>query len=68
MRLYLAQMKWCEWEQPVCIGRNKQKVARAALKILKQENGEGPVNRGAAMCSAPITIDDIEILEIPVIE
>lgn len=61
-------MKWCEREEPVCIGRNKRKVARAALEILKRENGTGPVSRGAAMCFIPITMNDIEIVEIPVIE
>jgi len=63
--IYLAQMKWCEREEPICAGTNKRKVAAEALRILKAEHGNGPVSRGQAMCSAKITADDIEIVEIP---
>lgn len=66
--LYLAQMKWCEWEEPICIGTNKKKVSRGALKMLKEKYGTGPVSRGAAMCSIPITMTDIEIVKLPVVE
>jgi len=65
--LYLAQMKWCEREEPLCAGTNKAKVQREAIRIIKSEHGVGPVNRGAAMCSAPITAADIEIIVIPLV-
>ena len=68
MNYYLAQMKWCERTQSICIGKNKIKVKRAALKMLKDEHGTGPVSRGAALCSEPIVGDDVEIVLIPVIE
>ena len=64
-KIYLAQMQWCEREEPICAGTNKRKVAQAALRILKEEHGTGPVSRGLAMCSAPITMSDIAVVEIP---
>lgn len=63
--IYLAQMKWCEREEPICAGTNKRKVASEALRILKAKHGTGPVSRGQAMCSIRITADDIEIVEVP---
>jgi hypothetical protein len=63
--IYLAQMKWCEREEPICAGTNKRKVSAEALRILKAEHGSGAINRGQAMCSVKITTDDIEIVEIP---
>ena len=65
--IYLAQMKWCEREEPICAGKNKKNVRKEALRILKEREGTGPVDRGMAMCSVKITYDDIEIVEIPVI-
>lgn len=65
--LYLAQMKWCEREQPICVGKNKKKVSKEALRILKEKNGHGLVWRGQAGCSVKITYDDIEILSLPLI-
>lgn len=65
MKLYLAQMQWCEREEPIIAGTNKRKLLSEALKILKAEHGAGPVDRGAAMCQIPITADDVEIIEIP---
>ena len=63
--IYLAQMKWCEREEPICAGTNKRKVVAETLRILKAEHGTGPVNRGQAMCSVKITADDIELVKIP---
>jgi hypothetical protein len=67
MNTYLAQMRWCEREEPICVGTNKRKVASHALALLKAEHGTGLVNRGLAMCSARITADDIEVVAIPVV-
>jgi hypothetical protein len=67
-KLYLATMRWPENNEPICIGRNKEKVKRAALLILKDEYGEGNVDRLAAFCSMPITGNDIEFFELPLIE
>jgi hypothetical protein len=64
-KIYLAQMQWCEANEPICGGTNKGKVAREALRILKAEHGTGPVSRGQAMCSLKICQSDIEIVEIP---
>jgi hypothetical protein len=64
-KLYLAQMQWCEREEPIIAGTNKRELLSKALKILKAKHGTGPVDRGAAMCQIPITADDIEIVEIP---
>ena len=58
-------MKWCEREEPICAGTNKQKVATEALRILKSKHGTDRVNRGQAMCSVKITADDVEVVEIP---
>lgn len=63
--LYLAQMKWCEREEPICVGTNKRKLLSEALRTLKAEHGTGPVCRGQAMCHVPITADDVEIIPIP---
>lgn len=52
----------------VCVGTNKQKVKSEALRILKEKYGTGPVDRPAAMCSLPITSDDILIQKISVVE
>ena len=67
-KIYLAQMQWCEREEPIIAGSNKRKLISEALKILKVEHGTGPVCRGAAMCSHPITANDIEIVEIPLMQ
>jgi hypothetical protein len=66
-KIYLAKMQWCEEEELICAGTNKRKVAQAALRILKEEHGTGPVSRGLAMCSVPITMSDIAMVEIPLI-
>jgi hypothetical protein len=66
--IYLAQMKWCEREEPICAGTNKRKVAAEALRILKAEHGTGNVDRGQAMCSVKITANDIEIVVIPFLD
>jgi hypothetical protein len=65
--IYLAQMKWCEAQEPICVGTNKRKLAKEALRRLKEEHGTGPVSRGMAMCSVPITHHDIEILELDIV-
>jgi len=67
-KIYLAQMMWCEREQPIIAGTNKRKLISEALKILKAEHGTGPVCRGQAMCALPITADDIEIVEVPMMQ
>lgn len=64
-KIYLAQMQWCEREQPIIAGTNKRKLISEALKILKAEHGTGSVRRGQAMCQVHITSDDVEIVEIP---
>lgn len=61
-------MMWCEREEPIVAGTNKRKLISEALKILKAEHGTGPVCRGQAMCALPITADDIEIVEIPLMK
>jgi hypothetical protein len=66
--IYLAQMMWCEREQPIVVGTNKRKLISEALKILKAEHGTGPVCRGQAMCALTITADDIEIVEVPMMQ
>ena len=66
--IYLAQIKWCEREQTIVAGTNKRKLISEALKILKAEHGTGPVCRGQAMCALPITADDIEIVEVPMMQ
>ena len=63
--LYLAQMQWCEREEPICAGTDKRKLLTEALRRLKAEHGTGPVCRGRAMCEVPITANDIEIIPIP---
>jgi hypothetical protein len=67
-KIYLAQMMWCEREEPIIAGTNKRKLISEALKILKAEHSTDPVCRGQAMCSLPITADDIEIIEIPIMQ
>jgi len=66
--IYLAQMKWCEREEPICAGTNKKEVARKALRILKLVHGTGPVDRGMAGCSVPIAADDVEVIRVPFIQ
>lgn len=66
--MYLAQMKWSEREEPLCVGTNKKKLLSEALRMLKATHGDGPVSRGMAMCEVPITADDIEICEIPFLD
>ena len=61
-------MMWCEREQPIIAGTNRRKLISEALKILKAEHGTGPVCRGQAMCALPITADDIEIVEVPMMQ
>ena len=68
MKLYLAEMKWCERNEAICAGTNKAKLVLEALRILREEHGTGPVDRGQAMCSVPITMSDIEISEIPFLD
>lgn len=48
--IYLAQMKWCEREDPICAGTSKRKVAVEALRLLKIEYGTRPVSRRRAAC------------------
>lgn len=61
-------MQWCEREEPIIAGTNKRKLLSEALRMLKEKHGTGPVDRGAAMCQIPITADDIEIVEIPLLQ
>jgi hypothetical protein len=65
--IYIAQMKWCEREEPICGGTNKKKVVSEAVKMLKAIHGTEPVDRGQAFCSVKITTDDIEVVEIPIV-
>lgn len=58
-------MQWPGTIEPICAGANKRNVTREAVRLLRQEYGRGPVNRPTAMCSAPITASDIEIVTIP---
>lgn len=67
-KLYVACMRWACDTEPVCAGTNKLAVIQEALRILKAEHGKGLVDRGAAMCSARIQRDDIEVIEIPFIQ
>lgn len=64
MKIYLAQMCWAGKQEPICAGTNKAKLLNKALEILREEHGHGNVYRHGAMCSAPISKDDIEIIEI----
>lgn len=61
MKYYLAQMQWCEKNEPICIGTNKKKLKKEALRRLREEHGTGRVDRGQAMCQVKITYDDIKI-------
>lgn len=67
-KLYVACMRWACDTEPVCVGTSKLAVRREAVRILKAQHGDGPVDRGAAMCSARICHDDIEVIEIPFIQ
>ena len=63
----VACMKWPNTLEPICAGSNRRKVVREAVRLLKIEHGEGPVNRPAAMSSAKITASDIEIVTVPLV-
>lgn len=63
--LWLASMKWPGIAEPICVGTNKRRVQNEAYRMLREEHGTGNVDRNAAMCSAPIQHDDIEISPIP---
>ena len=63
----VACMKWPDTLEPICAGSNRRKVVREAVRLLKIEHGEGPVNRPAAMSSAKITASDIEIVTVPLV-
>lgn len=63
----IACMKWPNTLEPICAGTNKRTVTKEAVRLLKREHGEGPVNRPSAMCSVPITATDIEIVIVPVV-
>ena len=67
MTLYLAQMQWTEAMEPICVGANKRKAATAALNKLKALHGSGLVDRGSAMCSAKLTLDDIVLDKIELV-
>ena len=66
-KMYIAQMQWCEREEPICVGSNKKKLKKEALRILKEIHGTGPVDRGIARCSVPIMGDDVLIEEIKMV-
>jgi hypothetical protein len=38
-KMYLAQMQWCEREEPICVGSNKNKLKKESLRILKEVHG-----------------------------
>jgi len=63
--LYLASMRWPGQLEPVCVGTNKKKLVKGAVRLLRKEHGDGPVVRPGAMCSAPIQYDDIEVERLP---
>jgi hypothetical protein len=64
----VACMKWPDFIlEPICAGTNKRTVIREAVRLLKIEHGDGPVERPLAMCSTPITASDIEVVTVPVI-
>lgn len=65
--LYLVSMRWSENEEPICAGRSLKRTKRGALKILRDREGKGNVDRGSAMCSVPIMKDDLVVEEIPII-
>jgi len=65
--LHIACMKWPGAIEPVCAGSNKRAITRAAVGMLRDEHGDGPVVRLGAMCSVPITSSDIEIITVPYI-
>lgn len=62
----LITMRWPEYDEPVCAGHDILKLRKHALRILLSEHGDGDVLRPAAMCSAPITDDDLREWTIPV--
>jgi hypothetical protein len=65
--IHVACMQWPGTLEPICAGTNKRAVTREAVRLLRVEHGDGPVDRPAAMCSVPITASDIEIASIPVV-
>jgi hypothetical protein len=67
MKIYIAQMCWCENQVPVCAGTNKKRLVKEALRLLREEYGTGPVWRHGSLCSMPIVANDIDIVEIPIL-
>jgi len=65
--IHVACMCWPGTIEPICAGTNKRTVTREAVRLLREEYGDGPVPRPAAMCSVPITSSDIEIVTLPVV-
>ena len=62
--MYLASFVWPKFNEPLCVGKNKQKLLKAACDKAKEKYGIGLVERPGAMCSAKIQQDDIAIEEI----
>ena len=65
--MYLASMIWPVGNEPICVGKNRQKTVMTALKILREHYGSGVVVRPKAMCSVPIEQNDICVDIIPVV-
>jgi len=65
--MYLASMVCPVGNEPICVGKNRQKTVKTALKMLREHYGNGVVVRPKAMCSAPIRRDDICVDIIPVV-
>ena len=65
--MYIAYFQWAGYDENLCCGTNKKKVKKYAYDKARIIYGTGPVNRGAAMCSSKITMNDIGIDEIEII-
>jgi len=66
-KTYVACMAWPDGLEPVCVGTNKRKITREAVRMLRAEYGSGDVTRYGALCSCPIVAGDIECVEVGVV-
>lgn len=62
--IYLASFKWPGYDEALCAGYNKKELRKLAKQIAIERYGNGLVDRGSACCSCKITLDDIRIQKI----
>ena len=68
MKYYQAYFIWPTEDEPLCIGKNKERTRQRAFKKAKRIYGTGYVDRPLAMCSAKIQKNDIGIEEIEFVQ